>query len=204
MSHSEDPLPASPDADPREKWDARYRDSEREPVPARVLLENRHLLPPKGRALDLACGLGANALLLAELGFEVSAWDLSAVAIDRLTDAASARDLRIDVQVRDLQAHPPEHGAFDVIVVVHFLDRALAPKIAAALRSGALLFYQTFTREAVSDSGPSNPEYRLGVNELLRLFPGLIVRVYREEGRLGDQTLGTRDVAMLVAEKPRS
>ncbi len=204
MSHSEDQLPASPDAELRAKWDARYRESDRELIPARVLLENRHLLPPKCRALDLACGLGANALLLAELGLQVSAWDLSAVAIDRLKDAASARGLRIDAQVRDLQAHPPERSAFDVIVVAHFLDRALAPRIVEALRPGALLFYQTFTREAVSDCGPSNPEYRLGVNELLRLFPGLIVRVYREEGRLGDQTLGGRDVAMLVAERPRS
>jgi SAM-dependent methyltransferase len=204
MSHSEDSWPAPPDADLRAKWDARYRENNRELVPARVLLENRHLLPPKGRALDLACGLGANALLLAEFGLQVSAWDLSAVAIDRLTDAASARGLRIDAEVRDLQAHPPEPGAFDVIVVSHFLDRALAPKIAEALRSGALLFYQTFTREAVSDGGPSNPEYRLSVNELLRLFPGLVVRVYREEGRLGDRTLGARDIAMLVAERPRS
>ncbi len=38
---------------------------------AQVLLRNRHLLPEQGRALDLACGRGANALWLAEQGLEV-------------------------------------------------------------------------------------------------------------------------------------
>ena len=67
---------------------------------------------------------------------------------------------------------------------------------------GGLLFYQTFSREAVTDQGPSKPEYRLLPNELLRLFRGLLVRVYREEGKLGDVTRGFRDLTQLVAECP--
>ncbi|HEB99563.1 MAG TPA: SAM-dependent methyltransferase, partial [Thiotrichales bacterium] len=65
------------------KWDARYRESATA-VATEVLVENRHLLPAVGEALDLACGLGGNALLLARHGLRTTAWDLSPVAIERL------------------------------------------------------------------------------------------------------------------------
>jgi tellurite methyltransferase len=185
----------------RVKWNQRYAQTDRMPSPAVVLTANAHLLPASGRALDLACGLGANALFLAERGLDTTAWDLSAVAIDRLAAEATARSLRLDLAVCDVEAHPPAPSSFDVIVVSHFLERVLMPAIAAALRPSGVLFYQTFAREAVSDCGPSNPDFRLETNELLRLFQGLTVRVYREEGRLGDLSRGTRDLAMLVAQR---
>ena len=186
----------------RTKWDARYRETDRLPEPAAVLVENRHLLPTRGRALDLACGLGSSALLLARAGLDVYAWDLSPVAIAALKTRAVAEGLSVQAEVRDVQTDPPEPVRFDVILVSYFLERALCARIAAALRPNGLLFYQTFVREAVTDQGPGNPVYRLDRNELLRLFPGLIVHFYREEGRVGDVTQGTRDVSQLVAQRP--
>jgi SAM-dependent methyltransferase len=187
----------------KKKWDQRYRSGSRTPEPARVLVENLHLLPATGLALDLACGVGVNALLLAEEGLRVQAWDLSEVAIEKLSAEAFARRAQVQSQVRDALADPPEADSFDVILVSHFLERKLMPDLVRALRPGGLIFYQTFTRTAVSDTGPGNPAYRLGDNELLALFSGLLIRVYREEGRLGDTRRGCRDIAMLVAEKPR-
>jgi SAM-dependent methyltransferase len=190
------------DSSLREKWDARHGDAQKRPVVAEVLAQNRHLLPAAGAALDLACGLGGNALLLAELGLEVKAWDLSPVAVRRLGETALQRGLpNLQAQVRDVEQAPPPADSFDVIVVSYYLERTLAPRIAAALRPGGLLFYQTFTCLAVGDEGPSNPAYRLDDNELLRLFSGLRLRFYREENRLGDLSRGARDVAMLVAER---
>jgi len=62
-----------PDTD---KWNARYRMADTTVAdPAVVLSENLHLLPARGCALDLACGAGANALLLARHGLETHAWD---------------------------------------------------------------------------------------------------------------------------------
>jgi tellurite methyltransferase len=189
-------------ADRARLWDERYRASETVPSPARILSDWSHLLPERGRALDLACGLGGNALWLAERGLEVCAWDLSPVAIARLAELARDRGLVLATEVRDLTARPPEPGSFDLIVVSNFLDRTLAPAIAAALRPGGLLYYQTFNRECASARGPTNPVYRLAPNELLGLFAGLVVRVYRDEGRLGDTSQGLRDLAQLVAQRP--
>ena len=157
--------------------------------------------PPRAASLDLACGLGGNALWLAERGLEVSAWDLSPVAIERLRSSALSLGLTLDAVVRDVVADPPPAARFDLIVVTHFLERLLAPAIASALKPGGLLCYQTFVRESVSTRGPANPAYRLAPNELLHLFPGLRVCVYRDEGRVGDLSLGLRDLALLIARR---
>ncbi|MGB5832726.1 MAG: class I SAM-dependent methyltransferase [Thiohalocapsa sp.] len=186
---------------PQRKWDDRYRAASDQRPASQVLIENLHLLPARGRALDLACGLGANALLLARQGLEVSAWDLSPVAVERLRGIAAAERLGVAAVVRDVEQWPPEPRSFDVIVVAHFLDRNLAPAISAALRSGGLLYYQTFSRESVSGSGPSSPRFRLERGELLGLFADLIPRVYREEGTLGDTVQGLRDEAMIIAQR---
>ena len=189
--------------DQKKKWNRRYRSGTATPEPARVLVENLHLLPATGLALDMASGIGANALLLAKRGLRVQAWDLSEVAIERLLVEASAYRDRLQPIVRDAVAEPPGPNLFDVILVSHFLERSIVPDLVRALRPGGLIYYQTFTRTGVSDTGPGNPAYRLGDNELLDLFSDLLIRVYREEGRLGDTRTGCRDIAMLVAEKTR-
>lgn len=194
--------PLGDQAEMQGRWDQRYRSAVGLPEPALVLRESEHLLPSSGRALDLACGLGASALWLAERGFRVDAWDLSQVAIERLSALAKARHLPVDAAVRDIIAEPPAPGRFDLILVAHFLERGLAPAIASALKPGGVLFYQTFSRESVSTGGPSDPVYRLAPNELVGLFHGLIVRAYRDEGRLGDLGRGTRDLVLLVAQMP--
>jgi len=187
-----------------DQWERRHGDPSLRPEAAQVLVQNRHLLPAQGLAADLACGLGGNALLLAEAGLRVSAWDLSTVAIERLRNTAIAGGLsNLQPEVRDVAARPPTAAAFDVIVVSNYLERRLAPALIAALKPGGLLFYQTFTRIAVTGRGPNNPAFRLTDNELLGLFGALAIRFYREENRLGDLRKGHRDVAMLVAERVR-
>jgi SAM-dependent methyltransferase len=183
-----------------QKWDRLHAAGDGStPRAAAVLIEFAHLLPACGEALDLACGRGGNALLLAAAGLATGAWDISAVALAQLERHAAAAGVRIATACRDVVAAPPLRESADVIAVSHFLDRSLAPHLAAALRPGGLLYYQTFVRDAVDGTGPSNPAYRLGPNELLRLFAGLKVLAYREEGTVGDVARGFRNEAMLVA-----
>ena len=185
-----------------EKWNARYREgSHLRAEPVRVLKEYSHLLPASGTALDLACGTGANALFLAQHGLETWAWDISREAIEQLQRSAARLDFKLHTEVRDVVRQPPDADAFDVVVVSHFLDRDLMPPVLRALRQNGLLYYQTFTKERVDDSGPGNEAYRLGKNELLELCRGLHIVMYREEGRLGDIRRGFRNEAMLIAQR---
>lgn len=184
------------------KWDARYAEGRVEDsAPCGVLVEYAHLLPRAGRALDLACGLGGNALWLARRGLDTTAWDLSPVAIGKLAGCAQLQALPLTAEVRDALKQPPPARSFDVIVVSRFLDRALMPALIAALRDGGLLCYQTFTRETPNANGPACAAFRLAPNELLRFADGLRILVYREEGLVGDTTQGLRGEAWLVAQR---
>lgn len=184
-----------------EKWDKIYSENSRLPAPARVLAENGHLLPRSGDALDLACGLGGNALYLAANGLTVSAWDISQVAIEKLARQSESVGCAVRGEVRDISAEILVPLSFNVIAVAHFLDRSLTDALARALRPGGLLFYQTFTKARVDDSGPRNPEFRLDDNELLQMFGAMRIVAYREEGDIGDVQQGFRNLAMLVAQK---
>lgn len=188
----------------QEKWDSIFSQDDKRWPPAEVLAENLHLLPNKGDALELACGLAANGFLLAQQGLQTQAWDISKVAVEKLKKLAQHEDVKIEAQVRDILFQPPDENSFDVIVIAHFLNREFIPIIRRALRPGGLVYYQTFTLERVEESGPSNPEFRLAQNELLSFFRDYIIRLYREEGLQGNEQLGFRNKAMIIAQKPLS
>jgi len=182
------------------EWDSLYENAD--PIPAaRVLTENVHLLCSKGKALDIACGLAENSFLLARQGYQVHAWDNSRVAVDRVNKKATETGLSVKAEIKNVINHtfPTEH--YDVIVLTHYLEQSISPKIVSSLKPGGLLFYQTFTREQVRASGPEELKYRLKPNEALSMFQGLSIVVYREEGKLGDVNMGFRNEAFLVAKK---
>jgi len=187
----------------KKKWDKNYDSCSSDyPSPAEVLRQNQHLLPSQGSALDLACGRGANAICLAEKGLTVSAWDISASALEHLANEATNKGLIIELEPRNISEHPPKPNSFDVITVSNFLERELIDDIRKAIKPDGLIFYQTFIIDKVSNIGPSNPDYLLDNNELLNFFSEWKVVLYREEGLLGNVDSGFRNQAMLIAQKP--
>lgn len=187
----------------QEKWDRIYSERGEEHGRAvRVVEENLHLLPASGKGLELACGLASNSFALAAHGMVMEAWDISAVAAERVNQRAAQMGASVSASARDVVTHPPVAGEYDVVVVSHFLDRTLIPAIISALKPGGLLFYQTFTQTRVAAGGPSGNDWRLADGELLTLFAALRPLVYREEGLAGDTRQGFRNEALLVAQKP--
>jgi SAM-dependent methyltransferase len=81
-----------------------------------VLVAEAADLPP-GRALDAGAGEGGDALWLAERGWQVTALDLSQVALDRGARAAEERGLgdRVRWRQADLAEEPPEPAAYDLV-----------------------------------------------------------------------------------------
>ncbi|PHS72959.1 MAG: SAM-dependent methyltransferase [Cycloclasticus sp.] len=185
----------------QQKWDAIYQLRATEAhSPAQVLSEHTYLLPRSGLALDLACGLGGNAFFLADKGLKVDAWDISPVAIDKIKQQLP-NDNSINAVSHDITRVliPPNY--YDVIIVSRFLDRTIIPNIIDALKPQGLLFYQTFIRNKTSAVGPTNPEFLLANNELLKLCASLSVVFYREEGQIGATEQGFRNEAMYIGQK---
>jgi tellurite methyltransferase len=186
----------------RERWDDIYANQVNSSlVAAAVLAEHTFLLPEMGTALDLACGLGANALLLAEYGLEVEAWDISAVAVAKVQQAADEKGLDVTVKQVDIQKNTLPENSFDVIVITRFLDRAVCREIMAALKPEGLLFYQTYTKQKITDSPPHNPDFLLAENELLSLFSPLKIIFYQEHGLVGYMEYGERNEALFIGQK---
>ncbi len=183
------------------KWDACYSQNKTPPEVAGILRENDFLLPETGTALDLACGLGANALFLAKRGLTVTALDISEVALQSVSAQAALEQLIIDTRVCDIQADTLPKQAYDVIIISRFLDRSLNNAIIEGLKPDGLLFYQTFTCEKTHVYGPKNPHYRLQPNELLKLFAPLRAVFYREYGLIGHSDYGLRNEAQFIGQK---
>lgn len=151
----------------RERWDRKYAAGEGPAHfrPNSFLVENQQLLRG-GRALDVACGFGGNALFLARLGFQVEAVDISTVGLGR----AQAEALRQDLDIQWIQADltswwvPPER--YDLIVVFYYLNRELTPHLAEGLRPGGLLFQANRNKGFLSVRPGFDPDYLLEPGEL--------------------------------------
>ena len=115
-SDASDAFDAS-DASDAELWDDRYRESDRiwSGNPNVVFVREVKDLKP-GRALDLGCGEGADAVWLARQGWQVTATDISRVALDRAAAHAAEAGVsdRVDWQWYDLGVTFPE-GEYDLV-----------------------------------------------------------------------------------------
>lgn len=185
----------------RRKWDHIYakKDTDYTPEPCDALSLHNYLLPVTGKAIDLACGLGGNALFLADRGLSTTAVDISSVALEKL---ARRQHALIETLCADINAESIASSEYDVIVVSNYLDRTICAAISNALVPGGLLFYQTFVLNKVTpETGPGNPDYLLKPNELLSLFEKLEVKVFSDLGIVGDPALGLRNQSYLVAQR---
>jgi len=119
-------------------WNARWRERADQPFTVDPwLLSIAPLLPSTGLALDLACGRGRHALFLAEKGLSVTALDSSAEALTQLGREATLRNLVIDTRRVDLEVTPLlPPAAFDLVLLLFYLQRSLMPHLRAAVRPG--------------------------------------------------------------------
>lgn len=108
----------------------------------------RSQAPQALSVLDLACGIGTQALALAKKGYQVTAEDLSPVSVARAKREAKRRGLTLHFGVGDMRRAASRHaGAFDVVLACdnslpHLLnDRAILKafkQARACLKPGGL------------------------------------------------------------------
>src|ERR1039458_9904295 len=96
-------------------WDARYSTDELvwKADPNRFLVEEvRDLVP--GRALDVACGEGRNAMWLAESGWDATGVDFSAVGLDKARSITAQRGVEVEWIKSDVVTWEPPIAAFEI------------------------------------------------------------------------------------------
>ncbi|MFQ5877838.1 MAG: rhodanese-like domain-containing protein [Acidobacteriota bacterium] len=166
--------------------------------PSSWLVECADLLPRDGKALDLACGSGRHALLLAARGLDVRAVDRDEAKIRGLGSTASRLGLPVRAEVLDLEDGEVDLGAdaYELILGIRYLYRPLFVAIRRALAPGGLLLYETFTVAQAARGRPTNPAFLLGHGELPRLVAPLEVVRARE----GEHDGGM--VAAVAARRP--
>ncbi|MGH7871904.1 MAG: class I SAM-dependent methyltransferase [Candidatus Binatia bacterium] len=165
------------------RWDKQHANSGKRAQPANFLeeiIENESWAISRGKALDIACGKGRNALFLAERGFDVVAVDVSPVALNEGQRLAKEKSLTITWQQADLESRALPEARFDVVIDFNYLQRSLIPQLKAAVKRGGFFIFETFLIDQQTLGHPSNPDYLLRHNELLNFCRDLRVLFYRE------------------------
>lgn len=181
----------------RDRWNRKYTNRARSDDPAEIL-ENFFSFAEKGRALDLAAGLGTHSLFLADQGFDVDAVDISDVAMDKL----AGRHPRVNTICADLDTFNIPENRYSLIVNIRFLNRRLYPQITEGLIPGGLLIFETFLESPEAEAEPMRRDYLLRKNELLYAFLPLRILYYRETEEMTPD--GFYSTAALVATKAAS
>jgi SAM-dependent methyltransferase len=184
----------------RERWEARYRARtlERKTPPA-WLMDHLPLLPRRGRALDVAMGLGGTALTLARHGLQVTGLDIAPTAVQQVDCWAREEGLAVEALETDARRYEWPRAAFDVITQFYFLERDLFPRLRDSLKPGGWLLIETASTEniALGGLGPKQEAWCLRPGELEAGFSAYRIHDFRETVLEGPMA-----VQSIVAQKP--
>jgi SAM-dependent methyltransferase len=158
--------------------------------------------------VDLGAGEGRNSLWLARQGWEVTAVDGSAVALQRVQAGAAAARLRVVTVRADIGEFLSLGERYDLIVIANIHPEpeqraAMLQDAARAVRPGGHLLLVGHHLDSLGSEGPSDPA-RLYTEEVLRdALPGLrTLLLERRQRSHGSDTSEPRIDVVLWAEAP--
>lgn len=181
----------------RIKWNERHGAKSGFHAPDTFLLQHIQQLSA-GKALDLACGRGRNAFLLARHGFETMAVDIAEVGLQHLQAAAHEQNLQIRTMLLDLDEPDvlASDAPFDTIVCINFKPgKALLQIIQELLKTGGTFLWASFNEIQVSITAFPD-EKALHHKEFIDFFQQLKLVEYK---RFEDET-GHRDAYLFIKE----
>ena len=138
-----------------DKWNERYSKDEFAygKQPNNYLKEQLQKLPV-GKILFPAEGEGRNAVFAAELGWTVSAFDISVEGKNKALRLAEANNVSIDYQVGELQTLNYSSDQFDVIALIyaHFpaeIKSFYHKTLDSYLRKGGIVIFEAFSKKHI-------------------------------------------------------
>jgi SAM-dependent methyltransferase len=165
-----------------EDWDRRYASAENvwSAKPNRFLVSEVSALEP-GRALDLACGEGQNAIWLATRGWDVTGVDYSEVAIAKARSRAERERVPARFVCADLTVYEPD-AAFDLMLILYLHvaaseRRHILAKAAGALEPGGtfVLLGHDSTNATEGVGGPSDVNLLYTADQIASELPDLVI-----------------------------
>lgn len=183
-----------------ERWNQKYRDANPNPdfSPDPILSNFASLLDGVGIALDVACGVGHNAMHLAKLGYYVLAVDGSLTGLHRCRDALSDGNRRVGLVNADLDRFLLPPDIFDVVLVTRYLNRPFIGQLKTAVKPGGLIIYKTFNVNYLDERPVFNKAYLLGLGELAALFTDFTTIATNDTPEL------TENLSYWVGRRPRA
>jgi len=165
-----------------------YKKYQLSPTHSEILAATPYL--QGGRALDVGCGQGRNALYLSQLGqhsFEVDAWDVNPQSLQKLQQIIEAEGIHnIHLQQRDLNADPSITGTYDFIcctVVMMFLQaKMVKPLIAQMQQATNVNGFNLIVCAMDTPDLPAQPDFPFAfkTGELSALYEGWNIVKYNE------------------------
>lgn len=163
----------------QDEWNNRYAGTKKlfSSVPNELLVELTKGLAP-GSAVDLGAGEGRNSLWLASQGWDVTAVDLSDVALERLRSYAEEQNLSLTTIVSDIETYLGQGYQFDLVVMayIHVMPeerKRIFEAASAAVAPGGHLFIVGHHLDSLGKGGPPQPERLYTEDIFLDSLPGL-------------------------------
>ena len=188
----------------RAKWNQRYREGA---YAARLhptsLLKNWLARLPHSCVLDIACGTGRNSRFVAQSAEQVIGIDISEVAISQARELSSGLP-NVHFLISDLDHGLPLNHAFDLIVLVRFVNLELIQQLHDFLVPGGVVLVEEHLRWDDSDlnlAGPKNPDYRLEPGVLAQTLSSLQT-MHSFEGLVRDPLGEQSALAQFIGRKP--
>lgn len=184
----------------RDKWNKRYaEDSYRKGNPV-TLLENWIEHVPAGKAIDIACGAGRNALFMAQAGFDVDAIDIAAEGLKQGRQNSETQGLNINWIEHDLDRPYNFDTDYQLIVVMWYVNLALISRLFDCLAPGGYLICEEHLLSDCDVVGPANPHFRVAPGKLREAVSSLDIIFYEEKIETNDDG-GQIASARVVAKK---
>ena len=163
-----------------EMWDQRFAELQCSDLPDPKLVELVEPLNP-GRALDLGCGPGRNAIWLAHKGWQVTGVDASSVGLAQAQDRATLAGVELETVQFDVLSYRPK-SKVDLIVIanIHLAEPERTEFFLSAaemLATDGHLYVAGHHLDDLGRTGPPDPERLYTVERLQDCFPDLKVLV---------------------------
>ena len=185
----------------RSKWDQRYaEDSYRKTNPVNLVQDWVPRIPA-GKALDVACGAGRNAIFLARCGHRVDAVDISPVGLQKAKQSASEQSVDVNWMQHDLDQAFEFDTDYDLILVLWFVNLGLIRRLCNCLSPGGYILCEEHLITDEDVIGPSSDDYRVAPGALREAVAGLEVLLYQESIEIGEDDGEPVASARVVARK---